>query len=199
MDALERKVSTAVARHHMLPAGKLAVVAVSGGADSICLMQMLHRLDCRLMVAHLNHGLRGECAERDAAFVQGQAEQLGLPCIIGQRDVPALQRAEHLSPEEAAREARYEFLNEVAAKHQAAAIFLAHTADDQAETFLLRLIRGAGVAGLAAMRPKRGLLCRPMLGIWRWEVENYLRQAGHRLARGCQQPRPEIPTQPGAA
>jgi tRNA(Ile)-lysidine synthase len=158
-------------------AGALAVAAVSGGADSVGLLLALWELGLRPVVAHLDHGLRAESAG-DAEFVRDLAGRLGLTCDIQRRDVEAYRRERRLSLEAAAREVRHAFLCDVAERHGAGAIFLAHTADDQVETFLLRLIRGAGVAGLSGMRPKDGPLCRPMLGIWRANVEAYLRQRG---------------------
>ena len=157
----------------MLPAGALGLVAVSGGADSVCLLHCLAASGCRLAVAHLDHAIRPE-SEADAEFVRQAADRLGLPCVIERRDVPAYRRQRKLSLEAAARDVRHAFLRETAAKLGASAIFLGHTAGDQVETFLLRLIRGAGVAGLRGMQPKEELLCRPMLGIWRSEIEAWL-------------------------
>ncbi|MBV8083914.1 MAG: tRNA lysidine(34) synthetase TilS, partial [Chloroflexi bacterium] len=154
-----------------------AVVAVSGGADSVALLLALHELAAPLVVAHLDHGLRVESAA-DASFVQALADRVGLECVVERRDVGAYRRDRRLGVEAAAREVRHAFLRQVAAGHGASAIFLAHTADDHVETFLLRLIRGAGVAGLSGMRPKDGLLCRPMLGVWRREVEAFVRERG---------------------
>ncbi|HEY8693723.1 MAG TPA: tRNA lysidine(34) synthetase TilS [Chloroflexota bacterium] len=159
----------------MLPAGEVGLVAVSGGADSMCLLHCLARLGCKLAVAHLDHAIRPE-SEADADFVREAAASLGLECIVERRAVPAYRRQRKLSLEAAAREVRHAFLREAAAKLGASAIFLGHTADDQVETFLLRLIRGAGVAGLRGMQPQEDLLCRPMLGIWRSDVEVWLRE-----------------------
>ena len=158
----------------MLAPGDLGLVAVSGGADSMALLLALHELGLRLVVAHLDHGLRTE-SPQDAEFVQELAARLGLPCIVERRPV---HKQPKQSPEAAARDVRHAFLREVAERESAQAIFLAHTADDQVETFLLRLIRGAGVAGLSGMRPKDGPLCRPLLGLWRADVEGYLRKRG---------------------
>jgi tRNA(Ile)-lysidine synthase len=161
----------------MLPADSLGVVAVSGGADSTALLLALHQLGCRLHVAHLDHGLRPE-SSADAEFVRELSERLGLPCTIERRDVAPYRGARKLSPEAAAREVRYAFLRETAEREGAGAIFVAHTADDQVETFLLRLIRGAGVAGLGGMKPKDGQLCRPLLDVWRQDLEAFLREQG---------------------
>lgn len=164
-------------QYDMLLAGELGVVAVSGGADSLTLLLALHRLGCRLHVAHLDHALRPESAA-DAEFVGDLSRRLEIPCSVERRDVAAFRRRRKLSPEAAAREVRYEFLREVSEREHGRAIFVGHTADDQVETFLLRLIRGAGVAGLTAMKPTDGAICRPLLGVWRTQVEAYLMAAG---------------------
>ncbi|HEX6511048.1 MAG TPA: tRNA lysidine(34) synthetase TilS [Chloroflexota bacterium] len=174
---LPREVARQLRRHSMLVPGRLGVVAVSGGADSTALLRALHQLGCRVLVAHLDHSLRPDSAA-DAEFVQAVAAGLGLPCAVQRRDVEAYKRRRKLSLEAAAREVRHAFLREVAERQGASAIFLGHTADDQVETFLLRLIRGAGMAGLAGMKFHDGLLCRPLLGVWRAEVEAYLVELG---------------------
>jgi tRNA(Ile)-lysidine synthase len=176
--ALPKEVGRQIRSHAMLPAGGLGIVAVSGGADSVALLLALHELGCKVLVAHLNHGIRGRQADRDAAFAHDLAARLGLECVIERRDVPGYRREHHLSLEAAARAVRYGFLRSLAAERGASAIFLGHTADDQVETFLLRLLRGAGIAGLAGMQFKDDLLCRPMLGLWRSDVEHYLRDRG---------------------
>jgi len=172
---LQRTVARSIQEHSMLAAGELGLVAVSGGADSMCLLHCLARLGCNVAVAHLDHGIRPE-SEADADFVREAAAGLGLERVVERRDVPAYRRQRKLSLEAAAREVRHAFLRETAAKLGASAIFLGHTADDQVETFLLRLIRGAGVAGLRGMQPQEELLCRPMLAAWRSDVEAWLHQ-----------------------
>lgn len=138
-----------------LPAGDGTVVlAVSGGADSMCLADTaLAMRDDRpaFIIAHLNHQLRGEDSEGDAQFVQAFAVQRGAPCEIGHADVKVLAESRKVSIEVAARDARYTFLAGVAMKHGANRVALAHHADDQAETVLLRLLRGTGPAGLRGM------------------------------------------------
>jgi tRNA(Ile)-lysidine synthase len=147
---LTDEIGCQVKRHAMLAAGQRGLVAVSGGADSLALLLALHDLGASLAVAHLDHGLR-EASAADAAFVRTTAAQLGLECVVERRDVTAYRRERKLSLEAAAREVRYTFLRETAAKLGAGAIFLGHTADDQVETLLLRLIRGGGAAGLCGM------------------------------------------------
>ncbi len=133
------------------------VVGVSGGADSVCLLHLLHslseRYQLRLHVAHLNHRLRGLEAEGDARYVQSLARQLDLPCTISAADVRAYQAERGLSPELAARQVRYAFLADVARSIGAERVAVGHTADDQVETVAIHWLRGTGLAGLRGMRP----------------------------------------------
>lgn len=158
------------------------LVAVSGGADSVALIRALGEFarqspgDGRLIVAHFNHRTRGAASEDDAAWVCRLSEQLGLESVIG--------RARHagsLASEDQARRARYEFLQATAEQVGARYVATAHTQDDQAETVLLRVLRGSGIDGLAGMPFARPLgpavtLVRPLLGVSRVQVEAYLQQ-----------------------
>src|SRR6266567_4320484 len=183
MDMLET-VTSYIERHHLLPKAGEIVVAVSGGADSLCLLHLLHRLcgpgkrypGLRLRIAHLNHKLRGEAGTRDAAAVAGIAAAWGLPVTIGEVDVPALARQERRSLEEAARVARYRFLREVA---RGQLIAVAHHADDQVETLLIHWVRGAGLAGMVGMLPKQQDIIRPLLEVSHAETVAYCQQ--HRI------------------
>ena len=165
----------------------LLVVAVSGGADSVALLHALRSLAnrrYRLAVAHLNHGIRGKAGEEDARFVRALARKWKLKYVCGRVDVPALARQRGISIEMAAREARYDFLARTAKRLGAAAIATAHTADDQAETVLLKLLRGAGPAGLAGIPPETKAagvrVVRPILNASRRDVIAYLQR--HKLA-----------------
>jgi tRNA(Ile)-lysidine synthase len=150
-----------VERHGCFTAGQTVVVAVSGGADSLCLLHVLcalrQDLGIRLHVGHLDHCLRGEAAAADARFVARTAVHLGLPATIEDRDVLAYQRLHRLTLEEAAREVRYCFLLEVAQRTGAAAVATGHTADDNVETLVLHWLRGAGLAGMRGIPAVRGL------------------------------------------
>lgn len=165
---LERRVLDGIRRYSLIAAGETVVVAVSGGADSLCLLHVLlalqSELRCDLHVAHLDHALRPAAAD-DAAFVAAQAVALGIPCTVERCDVTALARARRLSVETAAREARYAFFRRIAARSGAAAIATGHTLDDQAETVLLHLARGSGLHGLAGMRPRHDGIIRPFLAV----------------------------------
>ena len=178
------EIQRSLARPDMPRRGALVLVAVSGGADSIALLHALallrEPLGWRLAVAHLHHGIRGAAADADAAFVERTAKKLGLPVLVERADVPARAQAEGISVEMAARAARYEFFARVARRLRAAAVAVAHHADDQAETVLLRLARGAGPQGLAGMESvsRQGALkiIRPLLGVTRSEIVAFLKK-----------------------
>jgi len=162
------------------------LVAASGGADSTALLLALHELAdtlrIRLAMAHLHHGIRGKEADGDAAFVRTLARRLHIPLIEGRADVPALARRKKISLEMAAREARYKFLVRAARQAGASVVATAHSADDQVETVLLRLARGAGLRGLAGIPSSTVLhglrLVRPMLTVSRPEIIAYLEARG---------------------
>lgn len=172
------KVRKTIKTYTMLSPGDRVLVAVSGGPDSVCLLSVLHtlakELDLTLHVAHLDHMFRGEESADEARFVIDLAARFGLPATIEKFDVPAFCRERGLSSQEGAREARYGFLRRVAAATGFTRVATGHTADDQAETFLMRLMRGAGVSGLAAIPPKRDSIIRPLIAVTREEVIGYL-------------------------
>ncbi len=164
-----------VREHRMLPPGAKVLCAVSGGADSMCLLHWLsHRGDLTVHAAHFDHRLRGEESDRDARFVRDWCAENRIPFHLGAGDVKG--RAEQLGQgiEETARQMRYAFLSETAQAVGADAVATAHTADDNAETLLLNLIRGTGLQGLGGISPRRGNLVRPLLTTTREDVEAYL-------------------------
>lgn len=201
MDLLAR-VRGFIQQHDLLLPGEGVVVGVSGGPDSLALLHLLLRLReevrLRLHVAHLHHGARGEDADADADFVADLARRWGLGVTVVRRDVPALARAHALAFEEAARRVRYAFLAHVAGEVGAAKVAVGHNGDDQAETVLMHLLRGAGPAGLRGMLPATPLahfrllteiggfalpadlptLVRPLLSVPRAEVERYCAAQG---------------------
>jgi tRNA(Ile)-lysidine synthase len=166
-----------------LAPGSRVVVGVSGGADSLCLLDCLRRLDIQLLVAHFDHQLRSESAQ-DARRVAEMAQSLGVACRLGCGDVRGLANSASLSLEEAARQARYQFLFDQARAWSASAVAVAHTADDQVETVLMHLLRGAGLSGLKGMdlytRPcewdAQIALVRPLLNHWKVETEAWCTQ-----------------------
>ena len=163
----------------------LLLVGVSGGPDSLALMMLLRELDWNLLVAHLNHQLRPAANEEEEG-VRNWSREMGYSFISQRIDVARYAKENALTIEEAARHCRYRFLFGEAAKNQAKAVLVAHTADDQAETVLMRLIRGAGSRGLSGMRmvslPNQWSdtipLVRPLLSIWRSQILEYLAQMG---------------------
>ncbi|MDI6784935.1 MAG: tRNA lysidine(34) synthetase TilS, partial [bacterium] len=204
MKTLLSKIKKTVKKNNLFQNGDKVVVAVSGGPDSVALLYLLYELRkeyrFKLYIAHLNHQFRGKEADADARFVRTLAKKLKLPCFIKSVNVPALAKKGKKSPEEMAREIRYAFLREIGAKKNATKIALGHTADDQVETMLMWLLRGAGVEGLTGMPIKRpenaegrgtrdegrkNLECRchlsvsiirPLLETTREEILNYLKE-----------------------
>ena len=171
------------------------VVAVSGGPDSLSLLYALHHLQeelgLRLHGAHLDHSIRGLDSSADAEFVGETFRQLGIQGTLRKVDVPSFAERQRLSMEEAARDLRLDFLAEVAGEQRAWGVALGHTSDDQAETVLMRILRGAGTRGLRGMRPQavraapggEVILLRPLLDVTRRETEAYCREMGLRPRR----------------
>jgi len=170
-------------RRHALAGSETGVVAaVSGGSDSVALARLLRELagaeELRLVgIAHFNHQLRASAVD-DEAFCAGFASTLGVPFVSDRADVAARARTERRSVEDAARAARHEFFERARIHFGADVVATGHTRDDQAETFLLRLLRGAGSRGLASMHPRNGTIIRPLLDCRRRELRNYLAGAG---------------------
>jgi len=178
-----RKVKATVERYSMFAPGDAVLTAVSGGADSVALLYLLRDLGgeppLRITVAHFNHLLRGPESDEDERFVRSLAEELGLPFVGGKADVRELAESRGLSVEAAARLARREFLRGAAERRGIGRIATGHHADDQAETVLIRLVRGSGVRGLAAMRPvTRDGFVRPLIDCTRSELRAYLARRG---------------------
>lgn len=160
------------------------LVGLSGGADSVCLLHFLHYLakekHFALAAVHINHGLRGQAAKADELFCKNLCEQLDIDFFVKKVNAKKVTASFGLSPEQGARKARYEALLEVAQAWGATKVALAHHLDDQAETFLLNLLRGTKAKGLAGMPVRRPLatgieIVRPFLCISRGEIEEYLK------------------------
>ena len=178
----------AATKHRMFQPGDRALVAVSGGADSVAMLHALHtradELGITLHVAHLNHGIRGEESDADEEFVRRFAGGLALPngqalpITVERVSVPQLRREMRAGEEEAARAVRYRFLRKTATELDCDKIAVGHTADDRAETVLLNILRGTGIEGLGSIRPVSGNIIRPLIDTWRTEIEDYIAQHG---------------------
>lgn len=186
------KVIAYIQQKQLLSQGDRIVAGVSGGADSICLLHVLLQLrreyDLTLQVVHINHGLRGEEAERDERFVREFCASKEIACSCFYYDVRKIAKEEGMSEEEAGRKVRYEAFLEYCREHRCNKLAIAHNKNDNAETFLFHLFRGSGITGLSGMESSRTLqpdasavtLIRPLLCVTREEIEEYL--AGENLA-----------------
>jgi tRNA(Ile)-lysidine synthase len=174
-----------IRRFELMKAGDRVLVAVSGGADSVALLRLLQELRSELgivlAVAHFNHGLRGENSDADEAFVVGLARQWALDFFVGREAVADYAEAERMSVESAGRKLRYAWMSRVAAEQRFDSVATGHTLDDQAETVLMKFLRGAGSRGFAGIYPemfrgdkKKVRFVRLLLGTTRAEVEAYL-------------------------
>ncbi len=178
--SLLEKAKKTIEKYRMFPPGAKVVVGVSGGPDSSTLLHLLCRLrseyDLHLWAAHLNHGLRGAEAAEEAEWVERFAFKLGIPLISDSFDVASLAKEKGLGLEEAGRRARYDFFEDVAHQVAAARIALGHTASDQIETILMRVIKGTGLDGLCGIPPIRGKVVRPLIEVFREEIEKYCQE-----------------------
>lgn len=178
------KVLKTIDKYSMLKRGDRVLIGVSGGPDSVALLHLLYKLKDEykldLFVAHLNHGLRGDESERDEKFVKKLCKQLKTGCFIKRLKKGELKKTKGVSLEETARRLRYRYFELLAKKYKCNRIALGHTADDQAETVLMRFIRGSGLRGLGGIPPvrKNGLIIRPLIDVWRREIEEYLEKEG---------------------
>jgi tRNA(Ile)-lysidine synthase len=184
LTGLSQQVRRTLKKHGLCPEGARVLVGISGGSDSVALTLLLLDLSRHagfsvVALAHLNHQLRPNAA-LDETFCREFAARLGIPLVVDATDVRAFSEARGLSLEVAARRVRYTFLERAAASVGADQIAVGHTEDDQAETFLLKLMRGAGTTGLGAVYPRRGLIVRPLLDVSRAELRAYLAARGER-------------------
>ncbi len=158
------------------PSTSKIIVGVSGGADSVALLDVLHRTGFECVVAHCNFHLRGAEADRDEAYVRTLAERLSLPFRKVDFDTVSYAKLRSISIEMAARELRYNWFHQLRLRENAVAVAVAHHADDVLETFLLNLSRGTGLRGLSGIREWNGEVWRPLLGVYRKEIEAYLKE-----------------------
>lgn len=183
-DYLSTAVAQTLADYQMVATGDHILVAVSGGPDSVALCRILYtlrdRFQIKLGIAHFNHQLRAEAAERDQAFVQALAHHLSLPFYSQQADVNAFARSNKLSVETAGRRLRYAFFNEIAQQYHYSKIATGHTRDDAVEQVLLNLLRGAGSKGLAGIPPVRDkMIIRPLIRLAKTEIVTLLADTHH--------------------
>ena len=169
------KVFAFITQHHMIQPGDHVICAVSGGKDSMALLdvlcQLAPKLHCHISVAHFNHLLRGTESDQDCSFVSAWCHAHAIPFYTASADVRHYAQQSHLGIEDAARRLRYEFLTSIDA---CAKIATAHTADDNLETVLMHLIRGSGLHGLTGIPPVRGQIIRPLLTLSSVEILDYL-------------------------
>lgn len=185
-----KKVCSFISANKLIEDNDRIVAGVSGGADSVCLLNILHRLsqerNIRLLVVHINHGLRGREADLDEEFVKKLCQQWGIELYSFSYDVRRIASCEGLTEEEAGRYIRYRTFYDVCKKNDCSKIAVAHNKNDNAETFLFNLFRGSGIKGLAGMQPKRTVtvdgynidIIRPLLCAERKEIEAYLQAEG---------------------
>ncbi len=182
MENLVSKTKNTILAHKLIPADTGVLAGVSGGADSVALLcalcEIKNELGFELFAAHLNHGIRGEEAEGDQAYVRELCNALGVPLHEERLDIPAIAKAQGKTLEQAAREQRYEFFERALKKFGAGRIAVAHHMEDQAESIMLHLIRGSGLKGLTGMEYLRDNIIRPFLDLHRQDVENYLKEKG---------------------
>ena len=177
------KIKKTVDSFGMLSPGDVVIAGVSGGSDSMALLFVLWDLrefypDTDVVVSHVNHGLRGAESDQDFEFVREAARQLGFSFECVRVDTEAFRKKHGLSLEDAARELRYGFFKDILAKRSAQKIATAHTLNDQAETVIMRFIRGSGSQGLAGIRPSAGNIIRPLINVTKLEAREYLQSKG---------------------
>ncbi len=176
---LYKQVIQAIRARNLLSPAQRILVAVSGGPDSVALLSLLHSLaplwNLSLTVVHVNYGLRGAESDGDASFVAALCRQFKLPCLLRSLDIPLAEAGCSRSLQACARDLRYQLFRELVDELGLDRVALGHTADDQAETVLLRMLRGAGLRGLTGMpHIREGLFVRPLLGVTRREILSYL-------------------------
>jgi tRNA(Ile)-lysidine synthase len=181
---LIRKVKSTVNKYRMLDKHSSVLAGLSGGPDSVALLYSLVSLKneyrLNIYIAHMDHMFRGEESRQDRKFCECLAHSLGLPIFCEERDIPAISKKKGISPEEAARFERYDFFFRVMRKMRADKIAVGHTSDDQAETVLMRIMRGSGVSGLRGISPVKeingAVIIRPLIEITRREIECFLKE-----------------------
>ncbi|MDZ4994651.1 tRNA lysidine(34) synthetase TilS [Clostridium perfringens] len=175
---MKKKVIDFIKENSMIKSGDKVLVALSGGPDSVCLLHILSEirdlLHIEVYAAHVNHCLRGESALKDEAYVKELCKRLNIECFVKRVDINKISKERNISTEMAGREERYKFFEELKNKYSLDKIAIAHNANDQAETLIMRALRGTGIEGLVGIRPVRdGIFIRPILILRRKEIEEY--------------------------
>lgn len=182
MNRLTLQVFKYCKREGLLKDGMKIVAGVSGGADSVCLLKMLkemtEQLGLDIFCVHIEHGIRGEESRQDCEFVRRLCAELAVPLKVYEEDVPTLAARMDMTVEEAGRFIRYRAFEEVRREEGADAIAVAHHLNDQAETVLFNMARGSGIKGMSGMSPRNDMIIRPLLGITRRQIEEYLSETG---------------------
>ena len=178
MSRIADSIEKYILKHHLMIKEEIYLVGLSGGADSVALTCLLHRLGYRIHAAHCNFQLRGSESIRDEKFCKEFADKLGVPIHIVRFDTPSYALSHKVSIEMAARDLRYDFFEQTRRETGAKGICVAHHKDDQVETVLLHLVRGTGIDGLLGMKPQNGFILRPLLEVSRHELVEYLHEIG---------------------
>jgi tRNA(Ile)-lysidine synthase len=181
MELTERVLAT-IKKHSMLTGGETVVVGLSGGPDSVCLVTVLHtlksRMELNLSAVYVEHGLRPDETPDEIEFSGDLCRRMDIPFSVKQVDVRTYAKEKGLNAQDAARTLRYKALEETAAGAGAHAVALGHNLDDQAETFLMHILRGSGPRGLSGIPPVRGIIIRPLIDIERKDIEEHLDSEG---------------------
>lgn len=177
------KVCKFIEKYHMIVNGDKVIAGISGGADSVCLLFVLlelrKSLDIDIVAVHVNHGIRGDSARADEEFTVKLCRGHGIKCVVYHENVESIAKKRKQSVEEAGRNVRREAFEKTFREEQGTKIAMAHHQNDNAETLLMNLARGAGLKGLGGIRPVNGNVIRPLLCLTRGEIENYLEKNGY--------------------
>lgn len=179
LDIVEEKFLNTIRENNLIQKGDVIVVGVSGGPDSItlltCLNKYKEKLNCKIIVAHINHLIRKDSTE-DEQFVENYCQKNEIPVFIKRAKVEEIAKEQKRGTEEVGRKIRYDFFNEVLKQNNANKIAVAHNLNDNAETMLLNLIRGTGLQGLEGIKPKNNNIIRPLINCKREEIEEYCKK-----------------------
>lgn len=179
---LFKNFNNTIKKYNLLAGGETVVVGVSGGVDSMTLLHLLNRFikqsTGKVVLAHLHHGLRGNEADRDEAFLKNVAKKMNISIFSKRMDIKKMATAKKLNIHDAARKVRYDFFEDVLREVEGDRIAVGHNADDQAETIMMRIIRGTGIKGLSAIPPERGAIIRPLIDLTREQITSYAVEHG---------------------